>query len=227
MPDPEGVTPLLTALWNAHFDTASYLIKAGAMVNKWDWWGRSPLWLAVDYNTIPHGGRADGPSLDETTALQVIEQLLNAGANPNLQLKLLPPYRTVGADRGVDEHALHRRDAAAARRQGAGRSGHRSAARTWRAAQSSQQPGHHADHGGGGPGIGGRRYSRPVHDVPIFSRDRSLLSIFFSRPAARSTGRADARNRPRSTARRSGDGTTSSNSWWLTARISTPRTPKG
>jgi ankyrin repeat protein len=102
MSDPEGVTPLLTALWNAHFDTASYLIKAGAMVDKWDWWGRSPLWLAVDYNTIPHGGRADGPSLDETTPLQVIEQLLNAGANPNLQLKLLPPFRNVGADRGVD-----------------------------------------------------------------------------------------------------------------------------
>jgi uncharacterized protein len=102
MPDPEGVTPLLTALWNAHFDTASYLIKAGAMVDKWDWWGRTPLYLAVDYNTIPHGGRADGPSLDETTALQVIEQLLNAGANPNIQLKLLPPFRSVGADRGVD-----------------------------------------------------------------------------------------------------------------------------
>ncbi len=48
------------------------------MVNKWDWWGRSPLCLAVDYNTIPHGGRADGPSLDETTPLQVIEQLLDS-----------------------------------------------------------------------------------------------------------------------------------------------------
>jgi uncharacterized protein len=102
MSDPEGVTPLLEALWNAHFDTASYLIKAGAMVNKWDWWGRSPLYLAADYNTIPHGGRSDGPSLDETTALQVIEQLLNAGANPNIQLKLLPPFRNVGSDRGVD-----------------------------------------------------------------------------------------------------------------------------
>ena len=102
LPDPEGVTPLLTALWNAHFDTASYLIKAGAMVDKWDWWGRSPLYLAVDYDTIPHGGRPDGPSLDETTALQVIQQLLEAGANPNIQLTLLPPFRNVGADRGVD-----------------------------------------------------------------------------------------------------------------------------
>jgi ankyrin repeat protein len=100
--DPEGITPLMMSVWNAHFDTAAYLIKAGANVNKWDWWGRSALYLAVDYNTLPRGGRQDGPSLDETTSLQVIEQLLNSGANPNLQLKLLPPYRSVGADRGVD-----------------------------------------------------------------------------------------------------------------------------
>jgi ankyrin repeat protein len=102
MPDPEGVTPLIEAITNAHFDTAKYLIAKGANVDKWDWWGRSPLYCAVDMNTIPHGGRADGPSLDETTPLEIVEQLLNAGANPNLQLKLLPPYRSVGADRGVD-----------------------------------------------------------------------------------------------------------------------------
>ncbi|HEY2844181.1 MAG TPA: ankyrin repeat domain-containing protein [Bryobacteraceae bacterium] len=102
MADPEGVTPLINAIWNAHFDIASYLIKSGANVNKWDWWGRSPLYLAVDYNTLPHGGRPDSPSVDETTPLQVIEQLLNSGANPNLQLKLLPPYRSIGSDRGVD-----------------------------------------------------------------------------------------------------------------------------
>ena len=102
MADPEGVTPLATALWNAHFDVASYLIKSGAMVNKWDWWGRSPVWLVVDYSTLPHGGRADAPSTDETTPLQVLQQLLEAGADPNIQLKLLPPFRNVGADRGVD-----------------------------------------------------------------------------------------------------------------------------
>lgn len=102
MADPEGVTPLITAIANFHFDVARVLIEAGANPDKWDWWGRSPLYLAADVNTIPRGGRADAPSTDETTSLEIIELLLKRGANPNTQLKLLPPFRNVGADRGVD-----------------------------------------------------------------------------------------------------------------------------
>jgi uncharacterized protein len=100
--DPQGVTPLIMATQNLHFDTATVLIKAGADVNRWDLWGRTPLYMTVDVNTLPHGGRADRPTLDETTGLDVIRMLLEAGANPNLQLKLFPPYRNQGADRGVD-----------------------------------------------------------------------------------------------------------------------------
>jgi uncharacterized protein len=103
LPDPEGVTPLISAIFNAHFDVAKYLIEKGANVDRWDWWGRSPLYLAVDYNTLPHGGRPDQPSLDETLPIDTIRILLEKGANPNLQLKLLPPYRATGADRGVDQ----------------------------------------------------------------------------------------------------------------------------
>src|SRR5690242_1280247 len=102
LPDPEGVTPLISAIFNAHFDVAKYLIDKGASVNRWDWWGRSPLYLAVDYNTLPHGGRPDQPAIDETLPIDIIRMLLDKGANPNLQLKLLPPYRATGADRGVD-----------------------------------------------------------------------------------------------------------------------------
>jgi len=102
MPDPEGITPLIMSITNFHFDVAAVLIKAGANPDRWDLWGRSPVYCAVDMNTIPHGGRTDLPSTDETTSLQIIAMLLDAGANPNLQLKLLPPYRNVGADRGVD-----------------------------------------------------------------------------------------------------------------------------
>ena len=58
----------VSALLNAHFDTAKYLLEAGANVNKWDFWGRTPLYAAVDFNTLPHGGRPDRPSLDDTTS---------------------------------------------------------------------------------------------------------------------------------------------------------------
>jgi uncharacterized protein len=102
LPDPEGITPLLMAVQNFHFDVGAYLVSRKANVNTWDWWGRTPLWAAVDLNTIPHGGRPDRPSLDNTTSLKMIEILLDAGANPNAQLKLFPPYRAVGPDRGAD-----------------------------------------------------------------------------------------------------------------------------
>lgn len=102
LPDPEGVTPLLLALFNAHFDVAKYLIEQGADVNRWDWWGRTPLYLAIDYNTVPNGGRPDQPSPDQAQPIDIARMLLERGANPNPQLKLFPPYRATGADRGAD-----------------------------------------------------------------------------------------------------------------------------
>ncbi len=97
-----GVSPLLESILNLHFDTAALLIRHGVEVDHWDTWGRSPLYAAVDVDTLPVGGRADRPSLDQTDSLQVIKMLLTAGANPNLQLKLFPPYRSLRDDRGAD-----------------------------------------------------------------------------------------------------------------------------
>ncbi len=102
LPDPEGISPLLMAVMNARYDVAANLIRRGANPNKWDFWGRAPLYAAVDLNTIPRGGRPDQPSLDEVTSLQIIEMLLAVGANPNAQLKLSPPFRNIGNDRGLD-----------------------------------------------------------------------------------------------------------------------------
>jgi uncharacterized protein len=100
--DPDGVSPLLLATENFNFDVAAFLVQRGAEVDKWDLWGRSALYEAVDLNTLPVGGRADRPSSSATTALQLIDLLLKAGANPNLQLKLFPPYRSLRDDRGAD-----------------------------------------------------------------------------------------------------------------------------
>jgi uncharacterized protein len=101
--DPDGTTPLNLALLNMRFDTAAYLISQHADVNKWDFWGRTPLYNAIDLNTVPRGGRPDLPSLDKTTGVEVAEMLLKAGADPNPQLTLRPPYRNGVFDRGGDQ----------------------------------------------------------------------------------------------------------------------------
>ena len=64
------------------------------------------MYAAVDLSTLPRGGRPDLPSTDETTALQVIKMMLDRGANPNIQLKLRPPFRNVIFDRGSDNAVL-------------------------------------------------------------------------------------------------------------------------
>ena len=103
--DPDRLTPLNMALLNLHFEVAAVLIKGGADVNKWDVFGRTPLYMAADVSTLPvkgNGAMAVLPSEDSVTALDVARLLLEAGANPNIQLKRRPPYRDVPQDRGGD-----------------------------------------------------------------------------------------------------------------------------
>jgi len=57
-PTPEGVSPLMLALDNSHNEVAKFLMDKGAYLDVWDWWGRTPLWIAVDRKTPPGGGAA-------------------------------------------------------------------------------------------------------------------------------------------------------------------------
>jgi len=103
--DPDRETPLLLALENMHFDTASALVKGGADLDKWDLFGRSPVYMAADVSTLPmkgNGAVAVLPSPDKLTAVDVGRMMLEKGANPNIQLKRRPPYRDVPQDRGGD-----------------------------------------------------------------------------------------------------------------------------
>jgi ankyrin repeat protein len=103
--DPDRETPLLLALENMHFDTAAVLVKGGADLDKWDLFGRSPVYMAADVSTLPmkgNGGVAVLPSQDKLTAVEIGRMMLEKGANPNIQLKRRPPYRDVPQDRGGD-----------------------------------------------------------------------------------------------------------------------------
>jgi uncharacterized protein len=103
--DPDRETPLLLALENMHFDTAAVLVKGGADLDKWDLFGRSPVYMAADVSTLPtkgNGAVAVLPSPDKLSAVDVGRMMLEKGANPNIQLKRRPPYRDVPQDRGGD-----------------------------------------------------------------------------------------------------------------------------
>ncbi len=108
--DPDRETPLLLAIENMHFDTAAVLVnfkgpQGGADLDKWDLFGRSPIYMAADVSTLPtkgNGAVAVIPSPDKLTALELARLMLDRGANPNIQLKRRPPYRDVPQDRGGD-----------------------------------------------------------------------------------------------------------------------------
>ncbi len=103
---------------NLHFDFAAFLIEAGADVDKWDSYGQTPLYVAIDMNTLPRGGRPDLPSEDLTTGSQVAEQLLAAGREPELPAEAAAAISQLHLRPRRRPGALHRRHAAAARRQG-------------------------------------------------------------------------------------------------------------
>jgi uncharacterized protein len=101
-PDPDGVTALIMALLNYNWDAARFLIEAGADVNLWDFYGQTPLYVAVDMNTMPLGRRIELPTMDRASGEELVRLLLDRGANPNAQLKLRPRYRNIPYDRYRD-----------------------------------------------------------------------------------------------------------------------------
>lgn len=106
-PDPDNVSPLLMALLNMRFDIALYLIEQGADVNQWDYWGRTPLYAAVDVNILPASQRGDLPPLETVTGIDVARLLLERGADPNYYLKLPPLPREIAFDRAGDNPVMN------------------------------------------------------------------------------------------------------------------------
>jgi uncharacterized protein len=100
--DPNSISPTLMAAINGHYDLAAFLLDQGADPNIADETGRTALYAAVDMHTMPASNRPSPNEVDnKITSMDLIQALLGHGANVNVQLKKIQPYRTK-LDRGDD-----------------------------------------------------------------------------------------------------------------------------
>jgi ankyrin repeat protein len=88
-----GWTPLLTAVNNRNYQLASYLLDKGADPNIANKGGWTPLYIATDNRNI-EGGDYPVPKGD-MDHLEIIEKLLQKGANPNGKIKENTLTRTI------------------------------------------------------------------------------------------------------------------------------------
>jgi ankyrin repeat protein len=91
-PEANGITPLLMALINDHMDVAAYLIERGADREAADWWGRTPIFAAVEIRNRDYT-RTGEHGIDRAVVVDVIKLLLDRGVNPNVRTKEIFPIR--------------------------------------------------------------------------------------------------------------------------------------
>jgi ankyrin repeat protein len=95
--DGNDIRPLLMASLNGQLAVARLLIERGADVNAGDFWGRAPLWAAVEYRNLDmNNNDQDSPTdngVDRAPVLDLIRLLIDKGANVNARTRELPPPR--------------------------------------------------------------------------------------------------------------------------------------
>jgi ankyrin repeat protein len=91
--DANGMAPLLMAIGNNHPAVARFLIDKGADVNVSDWYGRTPLWTAVEVRNLDVDNGSFENGVDRAPFLELIQVLLEKGANPNPRTKESIPIR--------------------------------------------------------------------------------------------------------------------------------------
>ena len=80
------------AILNNHVDVARFLLDHGAKINAADFWGRTPLWAAVELRNLDLDHGVDS-GIDREHAFDFIKVLLDRGADVNARTKEVPPSR--------------------------------------------------------------------------------------------------------------------------------------
>jgi ankyrin repeat protein len=95
--EANAIRPLLMAVLNNQQAVAYRLLAAGADPSADDFWGRAPLFAAVEYRNLDMNNRElDSPidnGVDRGPILELIESLIERGANVNARTREVPPRR--------------------------------------------------------------------------------------------------------------------------------------
>jgi ankyrin repeat protein len=92
--DPNDITPLLLASSNDRVAVAKLLIERGADIQAIDWYGRTPLYAAIDVRNRDSPDPQAGSGTDTAGNLELIRLLLDKGARPNTRIREMPVVRS-------------------------------------------------------------------------------------------------------------------------------------
>lgn len=95
--EANSIGPLLMALLNNQLETAHLLLDYQAEINVQDFWGRSPLFAAVDFRNMDlNSSQEDAPTtnyVEREPVFKMIERLLAEGADPDVRTWEWPPEK--------------------------------------------------------------------------------------------------------------------------------------
>lgn len=94
MREANDMWPLLIAISNNNMAMAEFLLQQkDVVINSQDWYGRSPIWEAVNVRNLYVHNATYENGVDREPVLAVIKQLLEQGADPNVRTRESPPAR--------------------------------------------------------------------------------------------------------------------------------------
>jgi len=93
-PEANGIWPLLMAISNNQMPMAHFLLEQeSVLINSEDWYGRSPIWEAVNVRNLYVNNATFLNGIDRAPVLEIINELIAKGADLNARTRETPPFR--------------------------------------------------------------------------------------------------------------------------------------